>query len=316
MINNNILVSICCVAYNHESFIKNCLDGFVNQKTNFNYEILIHDDASTDNTQSIIRSYEERYPDKVRGIYQTENQWVKNNCNPLIEILFPIVRGKYIALCEGDDYWTDPYKLQKQVDFLENDNNYVLCFTRGYILNEFTKTKRVSTEDNIPTAISFDDLLAGNNQLTATCVFRNILSQNIPNWFKESPFGDFALYLTLLYKSNKKAICLNDLTACYRIHSGGIHGRLHASNKKLINAHKMHIQFYNIIEQNLIKNKRNKKLNSAINERLNTITKLLLEEHQYFNAYVNNFAHLRYRLGIKYFLFNLVYISKGLIRGI
>ena len=120
------VVSICCVAYNHVHFIRQCLDGFVMQKTNFPFEVLIHDDASTDGTQDIIREYEAKYPDIIKPIYQKENQYSKGVRVSLV-YNYSRVRGKYVALCEGDDYWTDPYKLQKQVDFLEAHPDYVMC---------------------------------------------------------------------------------------------------------------------------------------------------------------------------------------------
>ena len=120
--NNEILVSICCITYNHEKYIRDAIEGFLMQKTDFPFEVLIHDDASTDGTADIIREYETKYPDIIKPIYQTENQYSKG-----IKISatynYPRAKGKYIALCEGDDYWIDPYKLQKQVDFLEHMKN-------------------------------------------------------------------------------------------------------------------------------------------------------------------------------------------------
>jgi len=117
--NNKLpLVSITCATYNHEAYIKEALEGFVMQKTSFPFEIIVHDDASTDNTASIIREYEARYPDLFVTIYEAENQYSKGY-GDLSRIIYSAVRGKYIAVCEGDDYWTDPYKLQKQVEFLE-----------------------------------------------------------------------------------------------------------------------------------------------------------------------------------------------------
>ena len=117
------------MAYNHASYIRQCLDGFMMQKTNFLFEVLIHDDASTDGTQEIIREYADRYPELINPIYQIENQYSKG-ISPLRQILFPMAKGKYIALCEGDDYWIDPLKLQKQVDFLESHNELTFCVHR------------------------------------------------------------------------------------------------------------------------------------------------------------------------------------------
>lgn len=115
-----IMVSICCLAYNHERYIRKCLDGFLMQECDFRFEVLIHEDASTDHTAEIIREYEEKYPDVIKPIYQTENQYSKKiGIGKTYQ--YPRARGKYIAWCEGDDYWTDPQKLQKQVDALETN---------------------------------------------------------------------------------------------------------------------------------------------------------------------------------------------------
>jgi glycosyltransferase involved in cell wall biosynthesis len=120
---NDPLVSICCITYNHEKYIQQCLEGFLIQKTTFLFEILIHDDASTDRTADIIREYETKYPDIIKPIYQTENQYSKG---VIVSAVYnwPRAKGKYIALCEGDDYWIDSYKLQKQVDFMEANPEY------------------------------------------------------------------------------------------------------------------------------------------------------------------------------------------------
>ena len=115
---NQPLVSIFCPTYNCEKYIRQCLDGFVIQKTTFPVEIIVHDDASIDNTANIVKEYEAKYPQLFRCIYQTENQFSKD-AGYLAETCLKVAHGKYIALCEGDDYWTDPLKLQKQVDLLE-----------------------------------------------------------------------------------------------------------------------------------------------------------------------------------------------------
>ncbi len=117
--NSNIMVNIICDTYNHEKYIADALESFVMQKTNFAFEVLVHDDASTDRTAEIIRDYEKRYPDLIKPIYETENQYSKED-GSLERIQYGRVKGKYIALCEGDDYWTDEYKLQQQYDYMES----------------------------------------------------------------------------------------------------------------------------------------------------------------------------------------------------
>ena len=125
---NTSLVSICCVTYNHAQFIRKCLDGFLMQQTDFLVEILIHDDCSTDGTTEIIREYEAKYPDLIFPLYEEENQYQQGKAAEIDFYNYRRARGKYIAYCEGDDYWTDPLKLQKQVDFMEANLEYSVCF--------------------------------------------------------------------------------------------------------------------------------------------------------------------------------------------
>ena len=128
---NKPLVSICCLTYNHAPFVRKCLDGFLMQKTTFPIEILIHDDCSTDGTDIIIQEYTEKYPDIIKPLFETENKY-SNGYRGKMDITFNYSRaqGKYIASCEGDDYWTDPLKLQKQVDFMEANPEYSVTFHR------------------------------------------------------------------------------------------------------------------------------------------------------------------------------------------
>lgn len=120
------LVSVICFVYNHGKYVENALKGFVMQQTNFPFEVIIHDDASTDNSPEIIKSFSLRYPKIFKPIYQSENQYSKES-GRVTKIAFNATRGKYIAFCEGDDYWIDPFKLQKQVNILESDPSIAMC---------------------------------------------------------------------------------------------------------------------------------------------------------------------------------------------
>jgi len=123
---SNILVSICCITYNHEPYLRQALDSFLMQKTSFNYEIVLAEDCSTDGTRKICVEYAEKYPDTIRYIWSDTNVGaVENEARAL-----RATRGKYIALCEGDDYWTDALKLQKQVSFMEAHPEYSVTFHR------------------------------------------------------------------------------------------------------------------------------------------------------------------------------------------
>ena len=131
---DSVQVSIICFAYNHEKYIRQCLDGFVMQK-GVTFEIIIHDDASTDKTADIIREYESNYPNLFKPIYQSENQY-SQHVSIQKEFMVPLVSGKYIAMCEGDDYWTDPYKLKKQYDALESNPYCVMCLHKTNVIKE------------------------------------------------------------------------------------------------------------------------------------------------------------------------------------
>ena len=125
----NPTVTVWCLTYNQKEFIKDALDGFVMQKTSFPFEVIVHDDASTDGTTNIVNEYAKKYPEIIKPMIETENQWQKGGLKHIISIMNEKHRrGKYIAFCEGDDYWTDSLKLQRQVDFLEGHSEYSMCF--------------------------------------------------------------------------------------------------------------------------------------------------------------------------------------------
>lgn len=238
---NNIIVSICCTAYNHEKYIKDALEGFVNQKTDFSYEVLIHDDASTDGTAEIIREYERKYPALIKVIYQTENQYSKG-VHITKEILCARARGKYIALCEGDDYWIDELKLQKQVDYMEAHQDCRLCFTNGrreengIITSRIVPCTPVSRRAYKPGNADYD---MGEMALleiipTASMLFRTEDYKNFPQFSPSAFTGDLAIRL---YMSGLGyAHCIDEDTCVYRSGTpGSITGNWKESNIKFAN---------------------------------------------------------------------------------
>ena len=168
---SEIAVSIFCNTYNHGAFIRDALEGFVSQKTNFSFEVLVHDDASTDNTADIIREYEEKYPDIIKPIYQTENQYSKG-IKITREFQYPRVKGKYVAYCEGDDYWIDPLKLQKQFDALEKHPEVDICAHASRGVEPFSKKvlfEMAPKNKKDFTIIPVEDvILEGGNSYVAT----------------------------------------------------------------------------------------------------------------------------------------------------
>lgn len=217
---SNIVVSVICNTYNHELYIRQCLEGFVMQKASFKFEVLIHDDASTDKTADIIREYEAQYPDIIKPIYQTENQYSKKT-GIMKTFQYPRVKGKYIALCEGDDYWIDPLKLQKQVDFMEGHPNHSLCFhahNNEYSNGKSDAIRRYSTD---MIECPMEDIIMGGGGFMATnsMVYKAGIHKSYPEWVKMCPVGDLPLMLLLSTKGSVGYI--NEIMSCYRISSIG-----------------------------------------------------------------------------------------------
>ncbi len=217
------LVSIICTAYNHESFINQCLEGFIFQKTLFPFEIIVHDDASTDNTKSIILEYELKNPNLFNNIYQTKNQFSNKKVGIWTDIMFPKARGKYLAICEGDDFWTDPLKLQKQIDFLESNPDYSMSFHGVSELNGDIYNDDYNKTFDGKTTRTFEDFLTGSGFFPRTCttVIRN--SPVIIGLMSKIDFKVFTdLSLKLIPSFIGKAKYLPDTMAVYRIHNSSM----------------------------------------------------------------------------------------------
>lgn len=219
------LVAIRCIAYNQEKYIREALDSFVMQKTNFPFVAIVHDDASTDNTASIIREYAEKYPDIIKPIFETENQYSKPG-NPLGRIMQQAIDesgAKYVAYCEGDDYWTDPLKLQKQVDFLENNPDFTMCFNAIEVINEHSDSKYLLAEVETR-EYSGNEIIESMILQTASVVIRKeiFLSERYQKAKADSRFksGDITLYLAAAAMG--RIFCIADFMSIYRINSGGV----------------------------------------------------------------------------------------------
>lgn len=213
------LVSISCITYNHENFIRNAIEGFLMQRTTFPVEILIHDDASTDKTAEIVREYEQKFPQLIKPIYQTENQYSKG-IGVSVTYQYPRARGKYIALCEGDDYWTDPLKLQKQVDFMEANPDCSLCFHASKSIRNNNLTDVViKRPKSIPKDNKFEMkhaiLGGGGFMATNSMLFLREHINERPEWMNRSPVGD--LPLMLLLASKGKMGYIDDVMSVYRV---------------------------------------------------------------------------------------------------
>lgn len=161
------LVSIVCDTYNHAPYVRAALDGFLMQKTDFPFEIVVHDDASTDGTADVVREYEAARPDLFRCVYRSENMYSRDP-KILEHYVFPLVRGKYVAVCEGDDFWTSPDKLQKQVGYLETHPECTLCVCGADVVDvngaPIGSVEPYETDTDIP----MDDLIRGGGGFVAT----------------------------------------------------------------------------------------------------------------------------------------------------
>ena len=192
------LVTVCIVTYNHAPYIRECLDGVLMQETGFALELVIHDDASTDGTTAIVKEYVVKYPHLIKPILQAENQYSKGH--RIFPKVFAAARGKYTAVCEGDDYWTDPLKLQKQVDFLVANPDYVSCFHWSHIYHEDTQqlVRSPYGPKEKKEYYTTDDLLMYSNFIaTASVMFRNRSPLVLPPNYDAFEIGDFPLHIAL-----------------------------------------------------------------------------------------------------------------------
>ena len=208
------IVSICCITYNHGKFIADCLNGFLKQKTSFPFEIVISDDCSTDNTKKIIDTYVSKYPAIFKDVSPSKNLGSIKNFYHVLEK----ASGKYIALCEGDDYWIDENKLQMQVDFLEGNPEYGMCYTRA---KQFIQKKRKFSRRRFGTDVrDFEDLLFNGNRVpTLTTVFRkDLLNSYLKEIYPQDKgwlMGDYPMWLYFAHESKVKFF--DKVTSVYRV---------------------------------------------------------------------------------------------------
>ena len=227
---NQIMVTIRCLAYNHAPYIRQCLEGFVMQKTNFRFEAIVHDDASTDGTAAIIKEYADKYTDFIKPIFETENQYSKHD-GTIGRIMRENTHGKYVAICEGDDYWIDPLKLQKQVDFLEGHPDYSMSHTSivYYLQTQHRYVKSNDIEVNSEAIKSFSPVLILLNKYriqTVSVLYRDDDFKNstqrtdpllasgyfpmgdTPSWYALSLMGKihFLPEVTCVYRKNEASV--------------------------------------------------------------------------------------------------------------
>lgn len=219
---SDIVVSISCIVFNHAPYLRETLDGFLMQKTDFRYEVLIHDDCSTDGSQEIIKEYERKYPGIISPIYEKENQYSKGGPIGSAVWNFPRAKGRYIAICEGDDYWTDPLKLQKQVDFMEAHPECSLCFHNALTHWEDGREPDkpfASIEDRFYTG---QELVSSWLSPTASFLIRSDLRYKYTEYILKLPLlGVGDMPMLVFFAQFGKIYGSSEIMCVYRKHPGG-----------------------------------------------------------------------------------------------
>lgn len=232
-----ILVAIHCLVYNHEPYLRDCFEGFVMQKTNFRFVAIVHDDVSKDGSAAIIREYAEKYPDIFLPIYETENQYSKHDgsLERIMNAAIDATGAKYVAMCEGDDFWVDPLKLQKQVDILEKDETLMACCTNCSVVDNHSQTihpirQELVVKDNKEGRYNLRDFFNDNHQYpTLSVVCRNTHIEEIRAKYMHTAnafLGDWTLWICLLIYGDM--YYLNEVTCAYRINPTSV---THTTNR-------------------------------------------------------------------------------------
>ena len=228
------MVTVICMAYNHENYIEKTLQGFVSQKVDFDVEYIVRDDASTDKTADIIRKYEKAYPGLIKGIYEQENQYNKPESMPISQQLILATDSKYYAFCEGDDYWCDECKLKKQVNLMESNPSATLCIHAHYLLNDKTGRMKAMRPYKKTGIIAAEQVILEPYGMPATCsmLMRGEAIKKYPYNILPCPVGDRNRRAFLA--SIGQTIYTNDLMSVYRINnSQSFGGKLSNYNKSL-----------------------------------------------------------------------------------
>lgn len=214
------LVSICCVTYNHKDYLAQAIDSFLMQETLFPFEVILHDDASTDGTTAIVRQYEKNFPNIIKAVIQSENQYSKQ---PVIspKFVWPLVKGEYIAMCEGDDFWTNKSKLQYQIEKMQANPQCRVSFHNCQWLDNKGKQGAITDYGREDKIYPLSDVIRGGGgfMTTPSVVYHRSFIDNLPDWFCDVPVGDY--YSQTLASVNGGALYLPKSYACYRLFTPG-----------------------------------------------------------------------------------------------
>ncbi|MFD2916268.1 glycosyltransferase family 2 protein [Psychroserpens luteus] len=267
-----ITVSIVMITYNHQDYIKQAIEGVLMQDTNFNIELIISNDCSTDGTSDCVKNIKNTHPKGHLITYFDQ----KKNMGMMSNFIFALkqCQGSYVAICDGDDYWTDPLKLQKQVGFLEKNTNVNICFHRAQILSNNTLKSHDILKPFIKKPFNYIELLKQNNFIvTASVMFRKPKNFKFPNWFNQIPFGDMGLYK--LVAQDSQIQCLDEIMCVYRVHSDGVYSGLN-----VLKARRNYLNFYQKIYIHL-NSEEQKVVKTKIEEKYREISKLKFKKSKY-----------------------------------
>lgn len=228
-VSDQVTLSVVCITFNHAEFIELALNGILMQKTDFRFEVFVRDDASNDGTSEIVKRYAERYPSIIKPIIEPENTYSKG-ISPWM-VIFPKTAGKYIAHCEGDDYWGDPQKLQKQIDYLEAHPECVITFHDAVVVDENNKLVRQSVLEDQKRSYSKQDLVDTGNLPNLTRCYRNLI-RDLPAEFAKTQSGD-TFICSMLGEFGTGVALSNIDPSYYRVHSGGTWQGINNNQRKI-----------------------------------------------------------------------------------
>lgn len=292
--NENDILSVCLITYNHEKFVAQAIESILKQNTNFNWKLVIADDCSTDQTLSILREYQQKYPEKIHLILQEKNVGPAENFIQLIS--FP--KSKYIAYLEGDDYWIDSFKLQKQVDFLEANSDYVIHSSGAKLIKDDILTEESIGFGKESKAFEITDFYRNNNLVSCTIMFRNVLHE-FPDFYKKLAFGDWFLYILLMHKTGGKSYRLNENLSAYRIHNTSAMANL--NDETFLSKH---FTLVIAIKKYLNLQSNNKQIVNSINIYALQLFHIAVKKSKFkaFKIFFENFIHCGFKTPFKQYL--------------
>jgi len=270
-------ISVLMITYNHEKFVARAIDSILMQKVDFDYEVVIGEDCSTDNTREIVLGYKEEFPNKIRLLLNQKNLGGRKN---LIQT-YEACKGEYIAMLEGDDYWTSPYKLQKQVDFLDSHPECSICFHSVMRLYEDKSHESyVFSPPGKREVYTLEDLLDKNLMATLSTMFRRGLFGEFPSWFYLTSMGDWPL--NILNAQHGKIGYINKVMGVWRIHSNGFW-----SSKGLIERLQREIEAYGFVNAHF-----NFRYNKLIRSKISRHYLWMAEDFRQSGDRINAFRYL------------------------